>query len=536
MRCYPIATDTTLGGVVLLAFFLGIFTNSCTQRYKFRSGYEDVNELIHEQERLQDSLYLKAHLKNGEVALFFDTWKLSDDSASIQGQGSIYDINRKLIAKGEIEVVIDSAAIFETNKKLTKTESERIGALTFLAALDMIVTTICITNPKTCYGSCPTFYLKNSNDIHKADAELFSSAIAPSMEYTDIDFVGEAYSYGNEGDIHLTMKNEALETHCVRNLKLLAVPLEENEIAIQLADNTFCIGSGIHSPKNAIGPEGDILKQIVDDDDIERFSLANESLLNSKEELTIEFEELDIRKQYALELGFRQSLMTTYLIYSAIGYMGDEVSDFFGKIESDTIYNNSLKRGIKAALGGIDVLVWDQLDNQWNSIGVFYETGPIAINRQAILLDQILSPDLKLKILLNKGLWRIDFVRLVEIKKSVIPTELQAVNVSAENRKLVNKLNDLVDENKFMLSFPGESYRIDFNELRPGYYALFLEGRGYYIEWLRSQWIKEKNLYMLHLMFNHPYQYLKKVAGDYKNYERYMEEMFWKSRVCSTVL
>ena len=229
--------------VTFLAILLVLVT--CTPKpFFFRSNYKEANSLIHETKNLQEQLFLKAHLKNGEVYILRDTWEVDTVNNLVTGYGSIYNFNRKKSSEGTVTVPIDSVAIFETNKKLEGTESKRITALAILAGVDVALGSFCLINPKACFGSCPTFYINEDDNFHYADAEGFSNAISPSMEYFDIDALDYQQVTGNS--FSLLMKNEALETHVVRSVKLLAFPRTQGERIYQSPDNKF------YSCKNTI--------------------------------------------------------------------------------------------------------------------------------------------------------------------------------------------------------------------------------------------------------------------------------------------
>jgi len=67
----------------------------------------------------------------------------------------------------------------------------------------------------------------------------------------------------------------------------------------------------------------------------------------------------------ALIINFRQTLMITYSIYSAIGYMGNEVGNIFANLENKTKINSNIERGIKNELGVVDVYLWNEQTTQW---------------------------------------------------------------------------------------------------------------------------------------------------------------------------
>jgi len=62
--------------------------------------------------------------------------------------------------------------------------------------------------------------------IHGANAEGFSNAISPSLEYSDIDALQHSTT---KERFQLTMKNEAFETHMINELALHAIPKHRKE-------------------------------------------------------------------------------------------------------------------------------------------------------------------------------------------------------------------------------------------------------------------------------------------------------------------
>ena len=68
---------------------------------------------------------------------------------------------------------------------------------------------------------------------------------------------------------------------------------------------------------------------------------------------------------------------------------------------------------------------------------------------------------------------------------------------------------------------PGDIYQFNFTlpDNSPDY-ELFLYSKGYYLEWMRENWIQDKDLFKLWQMFKRPEAYLKAQASDYKEYEK----------------
>lgn len=515
---------------LLFAIILLVSVSACVT-YNFRNTYKNANQLIHETTNVKTNLFLKSHMKNGDVYILNDQWTIDTIANRVIGFGTRYDFNRNQTYKGNIVIPIDSVAIFETNKKLENTESARIAALTILTSMDAVIGIMCLTNPKACFGSCPTFYINENDNFHYADAEGFSNAISPCLEYADIDALQKTNT--KKKDFSITMKNEALETHCLNDVKLLAYPRAENQRVYQTRKNDFYLCENNYELYQSNSGNEDNTYLLQKEDRKERFSLADENNLSAKEEIILSFKNVTNANDLGLVLNFRQTLMTTYFIYSAIGYMGDEVSDIFAGIEKNKDTKAKLDGGLKKELGDIDIYQWNTNNSSWEKINGFYETGPIAINRQIIPLKNISNTkDIKLKLVLNKGLWRMDYVALTNILQKVTPIEIEANAILNKGILDQSALNDLNSDKKRLISMPGSEYKFNFILPKENTdYELFLYTKGYYLEWMRDQWIKDKDLFKLYQMVNTPKKYLKDEAKNYKKYETNMEQEFWNSKI-----
>jgi hypothetical protein len=514
----------------LLILALGVlFFQSCSSFY-FRANYKQANDLIYSTSRLQTKSFLKAHMQNGDVFILNQNWNIDSTQTFISGYGTQYDFNRKKIEEGSFYIVISNVALFETNNELINPEALNIGILSTVAVINVAVNLFCIAQPKACYGSCPTFYINENDNFHYADAEGFSNAIVPSMEYSDIDALKIVKPIGNE--FNITMKNEALETHYVNDVKLYAFPVNENEFVFHTPENKFYLCQNNYTLTKAIGNEGDITTLLAKPDINERFSLSDNKNLNSKEELFFNFNNVLDINSLGFILNFRQTLMTTYLFYNSMGYMGNEFGDLFVKLEKDS----SLKKRFDATtqlLGGIDLYSFNEKTKCWDFENTFNETGPIAINKQLIALKQKnYTSTVKLKLVLNKGFWRIDFAGLTNINKEVIPTILGPTSLLKNGKSDTETLATLFNDNKYIISKPGNEFKFGFKlPSADTKYALFLYSKGYYMEWMRKDWLKDKNLPKLRQMVYKPSRFLKKEAKNYKKYESQMESIFWNSKI-----
>ncbi len=518
-------------GLIYLISFLamGLSFATCKAHY-FRSNYKDVNTLMHSTDSMKIKPFLKAHMKNGDICILNGAWLIDTVTNMVSGKGTRYDFNREEKYQGKMSVPIDSVSIFETNKKLINPESGRIRALSILAGVDVAIGILCITNPKACFGSCPTFYQNEMDDFHFADAEGFSNAILPSMEYFDVDALNNTPL--KDHHFSIAMKNEALETHCVNDVKLLAVPRQNGERVYQSSTNQFYVCKNNYAISKAKAEEGDITHLLDKQDRTERFSLSDHHDLSSKEEIILDFDNINDSKDVGLVVNFRQTMMTTYLFYSAMGFMGDNVGDLFAKLEQDKDLQGKFD-GTTKELGGIQVHAWNQQKGKWVFQNEFSETGPIAINRQILPLStQSSGTKVKLKITLNKGLWRIDNVFLTNILQKVTPLEITATSILNKGKLDNQALQAINNTDKHLISMPGDEFKFNFElPTTSNDYELFLYSKGYYLEWMRSHWIKDKNLLKLKEMVISPKTFLKSEAAEYKKYESTMEETFWGSKI-----
>lgn len=507
---------------------LSCLINCCTV-YKFRSNYKDIESLEASTDSINQQPYLKAHLNNGEVCVFSGSWAVDSVLNTLNGIGYKYDFNRKNIQEGVLSIPLDEVVIFETNRALGSNEHRRIRALTILTGIDVSIGAFCLANPKACFGSCPTFYIDENVDLHHADAEGFSSAVLPSMEYFDIDALDNTAL--NSNTFSLTMKNEAFETHCINDIKLLAYPRNPGQRIYQSPDNEFFLCEGFYElDDNEMNkPSTQLLSE---QDNHEFFSLTDEKNIHAREEIILNFHQIKNTEDLGLLIDFRQSLLSTYLFYSSMGYMGNDVGHFFTKLELDEALRMKIKDAIDL-LGGIDIYLFNEENSNWELQNSCYEAGPIAVNKQLIPLQKTTpSSDVKIKIVLNKGLWRIDYVALSKIKKKVDPIEISPGSILNKGVNDARAMKEIDDPENYLISFPGNEYTFTF-ELPENDtdYELFLYSKGYYLEWMRNNWLKDKNLFKLNLLLKNPEKYYRKEARKYKEYENTMEEVFWSSRI-----
>ena len=227
-------------------------------------------------------------MQNGNTYVLQD-WQMDTMRQYVAGNGTLFNANRDILRQGQFQVGIDSVTIFETNR--LKTSGTAI-ALTVFTGITAAVTVFCIANPKSCFGSCPTFYASDEDSMC-LQAEGFSASIAPSLEATDIDALFRASATDNEFAIE--MRNEALETHVVRSVDLLAVPKAKGSRVLVDRNGNFRESASILPPVSANASEGDCLPLLLNIDGNERYSRTDSTYLGAKEIIELEFDHIPNR-------------------------------------------------------------------------------------------------------------------------------------------------------------------------------------------------------------------------------------------------
>ncbi|MBC7885912.1 MAG: hypothetical protein H7X99_10580 [Saprospiraceae bacterium] len=519
---------------LIFAVILTIYACKSIKHYKFRELYQSHNELIHGTASLTEKPFLKIHLKNGGVCIMDDKWNYDSLTHHVEGQGKMYDFKRQELQQDVFHISIDSVQVFETNTKLKPEGSIRMLTITILTAMDVALGIGCLFAPKACFGSCPTFYIHEDNGQRLADAESFSNAILPSLAYVDIDDIRYEATSGQK--LNIKMKNEALETHVVKKANLVLIPKTKNQDVFISPDDKYYITEGQSKLLSATTMDGDITHLLEKQDGMERFSLADKKDLVSAESIILDFDISNHTKLKGLKLSYRQTMMTTYCLYSALGYMGDEVGDIFSKIESDAKASEKMKSIFHDALGGISIYVYNDVTKQWVYEGEIYETGPIAFNHEILpLKTKYLNDRIKIKLVLNKGLWRIDHVALYDIVKEGEPVCVPPYQLTKNGVINANDLASVIEsDNSNIISMPGDvyglAYSIPDDKESNRTFKIFLETEGYYLEWMRKSWLKDKNLPALQHMMKDPKSWLTSETSNYKKYEHDMENQFWNSR------
>lgn len=466
---------------------------------------------------------LKAHLKNGDLYVFEHQWVYLDSSETIIGYGTHYNPNRDKLGEGTYTLLIDSIALLEGTEKLKDHFYDRVASLMLFTGVNMAFTAICITNPKVCFGSCPTFYTSANQHTNYSAAEGFSAAILPSMEYGDLD---DLQTVAPKGSFTLFMKNEAAERHAINQVYVEAVKLLDGENAYHSpADNQFYVSRSLVVPKTCSSDS--LLAKLSHPDKIEYRSKTAHHSLTEKETLEIEFDSVE-SGNHGLVVDFRQSFVSTYLFYKVFDLMGDEAPSL-AKMEYDTLFRQKFYN-ILNHLGTIKIEVYDTALAAYTLVGSLNENGPIAINKQLVILPHLKQKKVKLRLTYTKGLWCFDALNLA---LHVNPRESKKILVHkvVQDHPSTQKAEELLhsDDNSYFIADAGEGSTLHFT-LPYNKQQVFLYSKGFYTEYIRSDWMERKNLLNLARTSSLEPLMWRQLAKEFKSLEPIYESDFFASK------
>lgn len=507
----------------MLAFGLSILLllSGCHSRYwradfHLPTEYANINP---------DEPFLKVHVKGGEVYVL-GSWSIDEAAETIRGSGIRYDIDRNVVSKGEAAIDFEDVALLETNVPERVTQ-EQFAVLGILTGVSTFVTGYCLVNPKACFGSCPTFYVVNDSERPALVAEGFSGAVNRTLERRDVDALHGVHIPSDS--LTLSMTNEALETHLVKRVNVVAVPKPPESDGVFRAAQGYYPAYELTPPTECVSETGDCLTAVRELDGREYFSRTDPADLGAHEIIELSFRNLP--PNTGIVIAARNSFVTTFLYYQALAYMGSSAGEWMVALERVATVNPDWndRRVARLIEDDIEVLVANE-DGKWIQANGFTEVGPIARDVQLVPVPTNAErQDSRIRLRLVRGFWKLDYVAAGSLGNRIETVTIEPESVTALGAVDEAALRRLRSEDEYLVTYPGDEYRIHF-PLPAGGHEYFLETRGYYYEWIRQEWLAEQSPVKLISMLRRPERALRRLAPEYKEIEAEMERAFWQSK------
>ncbi len=478
--------------------------------------YKHLDRYLVKPERLKSgkAAGIKFHMWDGSVYVA-ESIKVEGDYITFKG--SLYSPSRRLVEKGRFKLHKDSIALVEVNEYSLSLNKVR----TLLITVDVVMcaiswTPLAFVTVKAAFGSCPVYY---TYDGHRwnLEAEGFSMSIAKSLMETDIDMLERTPPAGT---LSVVAKNEALETQYIVDQKLILVEKGEDEEVYTTPDERAFLRVKNERPVKAfLTEDGNRTDMVKVRDGYEYRSWADSNNLLTPETLRVRIE-VERAGRKGLVITYRQTLMTTFLLYQSIAYMGWNYPKYLKMLEEKG-KGSFRKRGVFARFGKLKVILNGEV------MGEISEVGPIAHNNAAVDLGYLNEGEYEVLLVGTKGFWKIDYVGVADVVGEGNPVVISPfdMDVSGIQRGGVGKEFPVI-------LLPGDTvvFRFDLSRYSGRSYRLFLASTGYYYEWQRKEWVKEENPVMLALLYTLPDVYFRLLTPKYKEVERALEEGFWNSK------
>ncbi len=466
----------------------------------------------------------RVHMRDGSVYAF-NRWSHRD--GVIQGDGALYNTERERVREGAFTVRREEVALVETSETEIRGTDGAIAAMSVVSAASLSVSAFCLSNPKACFGSCPTFYVPNRGGW-TIQAEGFSTSIARTLEADDVDDLPDAVP--TDGTITLAMRDEALETHVTRRVAIRVVEGPPGTTPYRELAHERYLALGATRAPDACSDEV-VCRALASRDGDEHTPGSDGEDLTHKTSVTLRYAAPGSAR-VALALTARNSLMNTYVFYHLLALHGRRAPEFLASIERGDPGSLRALGEFDRLLGGVEVDVRQGRD-AWQRVGALPYIGPIARATRAVGFS-VSDPaqPVEVRLTFARSHWRIDAARL----GPWIASDLSVMTVWPEVTDARGAARDdvatsLRGEGDALVTQPGDEYTLRFRvgAARDGV-GYFLYARGYYHEWLREVWLRDEDLPLARTYVHEPERALRELAAEFHRAEPTMESLFEASR------
>ena len=395
---------------------------------------------------------------------------------------------------------------------------------------------VCIADPKSCFGSCPTVYSRNGSNW-EYQAELFSYSISRLLERADLDRLGQqGYS---RSPFTLRVANEALETHNINLIRLVAAQHPVGTMAFPTPDGEIVIVRDLREPFSAVNSEGrDVLRAVQYWDD--RAYRSDSAMVRQvKSGRTSDWIDLRVRSprrssSATVLLRLKNTLLSTVLFYEIVlGSQGVQAIEWTRRMNSDPVYAAQF-RSVYSQFSGLKVKSWQ--DGMWKPVGGVPDVGPVGWKETAIRVSAEDEGELALRIEFFPDNYMIDYVafdfggnesplRVDEL----VPTAIQD-RTGAPRPDILALVDE--DDSRYMVTEAREVYRFVYDLPPEGddEMTLFVRSKGYYTEWIRGSWIAAPVDEMRFDLFQID-QTMVRLSELWLRERASMESLFFRSRI-----
>lgn len=457
---------------------------------------------------------VRAHLLDGSTILYSEGVDVTE--TTLEGAGSRFSLT--LEPRGTVtSVTLDSVAALESVREGTNEAASIAASLLGTAAGVAASAGLAVA----IFGSCPTIYADSAGTA-VLQAESFSYSIAPLFEGRDVDAV-----YGSvdaDGYVWLEVRNEALETHYINHMELLAVQHPRSERLLpDVHGSPLLVGATIAARTATDASGRDVRAALFAADSLEYATadaqIARRSETGYTDHVDLTFDVPARSDSVAVLLHVRNSLFNTILFYDvmlgaagahAVNWLGGTLEQIGGATQLGQWYTSRM---------GVRVYVWN--GDSYQQVERVPDVGPIATKAVALMIPAS-GPELRVRLEFLADSWRIEHAAIATTARRPEPRTLVAARLEhvrvPDDSALVAWLRE--PDHEYFITHPGTSVRIGFqnSDARPAgdtrppddarsaaraaagardaaptdlVTSYLLAAQGYYTEWVRGDWIRE---------------------------------------------
>ncbi|MDX1531433.1 MAG: hypothetical protein R3362_07895, partial [Rhodothermales bacterium] len=428
---------------------------------------------------------LKVHFEDGSVAVFPLGAAFRADS--LFGPGRRYGLD--LSEPRPVEAVaLEEVAALEVYEEAVNVPAT-ILATTAATAVGVVGGVALF---KALFGSCPTVYdVAGPDGAAVLEAELFSNSVAPLFEMRDTDRLHAQPDAA--GRLALEVRNEALETHYLNHLELVEVRHAEGEAAYPAGDSAWVVRDArpVAAARDRAGRDVSAALAAADGDAYATAPVVLDAVTEADPmdhvDLVLPAPASD---SAAVVLRLRNSLLSTVLFYEfmldqqgarALDWIGRDLAEVGTVVEMGDFYVRRMGLRVEVRDGGT-----------YREVGRVTEVGPIAWSDVAVPVPVTEPDSLRLRLRFVADAWRIDRAAVAgAVRRAPIRTHPLAGVSGAEVPDALERMGR-ADE-AYHVTGPGDRFEVAF-EPGPadGARTFFLAGQGYYIEWVRGEWVRDR--------------------------------------------
>ncbi len=441
---------------------------------------------------------LRAHLTDGSTVVFSQGATIR--GGQIVGTGMAYPLLDDLHSTVRDRVPLDSVVgveAFEGKVLMAQsvTLSIAASALTGAATIALL---------KAVFGSCPTVYADTGTGA-VLQAEGFSYAIAPLLENRDVDPLNVRVDADDR--IRLELRNEALETHFINHIELLAVRHAKDAVVIPDQGGKLVevgLAAALTSARDRSGR--DVRVELARADS-QLFASAPATVNSAHagdldDWIDLEADDLPNGDSVAVVLRLRNSLLNTVLLYDGIlggrdaaDWMTGGLQNIGTALDVSRWYIRTM--GMHATVDGVPLPASTVREHARLS-----DVGPIAFRDVAIVLPRSRKDAKHVRVRLRfvADDWRIDRAVIagtvsrptpstVHLTRVVVPNPAHGGPAVADTAAL-RALADADD--RYLQTQPGQRMTLEF-ATKPAAgdstTSYLIAWQGWYREWIRGSWL-----------------------------------------------